>query len=80
MAQNIPQKTPQELEPDICVIGAGAGGLMAASAAAAFGVSVVLIEKGRMGGETLYGGSLGASVDRCGRARQCGAERRPFWR
>ena len=62
MAQNIPQKTPQELEPDICVIGAGAGGLMAASAAAAFGVSVVLIEKGRMGGETLYGGSLPAQA------------------
>jgi pyruvate/2-oxoglutarate dehydrogenase complex dihydrolipoamide dehydrogenase (E3) component len=40
-------------EPDICVIGAGPGGLAAAAAAAAMGVPVVLIEKGRMGGQTL---------------------------
>jgi len=46
----------EKLKPDICVIGAGAGGLSVAAAAAAFGVSVVLIEKGRMGGDCLnYG-------------------------
>lgn len=38
------------LTPDICVIGAGAGGLAVATAAAAFGVSVVLVERDRMGG------------------------------
>jgi pyruvate/2-oxoglutarate dehydrogenase complex dihydrolipoamide dehydrogenase (E3) component len=44
------------LRPDVCVIGAGSGGLSVAAAAAAFGVSVVLIEKGRMGGDCLnYG-------------------------
>jgi pyruvate/2-oxoglutarate dehydrogenase complex dihydrolipoamide dehydrogenase (E3) component len=44
------------LKPDICVIGAGSGGLSIAAAAAAFGGSVVLIEKGRMGGDCLnYG-------------------------
>ena len=44
------------LKPDICVIGAGSGGLSVAAAAAAFGVSVVLIEKGAMGGDCLnYG-------------------------
>ncbi len=44
------------LTPDICVIGAGSGGLTVAAAAAAFGVPVVLIEKGRMGGDCLnYG-------------------------
>ena len=44
------------LKPDICVIGAGSGGLSVAAAAAAFGVRVVLIEKGRMGGDCLnYG-------------------------
>ncbi|MGI9356954.1 MAG: dihydrolipoyl dehydrogenase family protein [Rhizobiaceae bacterium] len=44
------------LTPDICVIGAGSGGLVVASAAAAFGVDVVLIEKGKMGGDCLnYG-------------------------
>ncbi|HTV27015.1 MAG TPA: FAD-dependent oxidoreductase [Xanthobacteraceae bacterium] len=40
-------------EPDICVIGGGAGGLAVAAAAAAMGVPVVLIEKGRMGGQSL---------------------------
>jgi pyruvate/2-oxoglutarate dehydrogenase complex dihydrolipoamide dehydrogenase (E3) component len=41
---------------DICVIGAGSGGLSVAAAAAAFGVPVVLIEKGKMGGDCLnYG-------------------------
>jgi pyruvate/2-oxoglutarate dehydrogenase complex dihydrolipoamide dehydrogenase (E3) component len=42
-----------ELRPDICVIGAGAGGLAAAAAAAVFGARAMLIEKGRMGGEHL---------------------------
>jgi pyruvate/2-oxoglutarate dehydrogenase complex dihydrolipoamide dehydrogenase (E3) component len=46
---------PEHIEPDICVIGAGAGGLAAAAAAAAMGVPVVLIENGRMGGQTLTG-------------------------
>ena len=44
------------LTPDICVIGAGSGGLSMAAIAAAFGVSVVLIERGKMGGDCLnYG-------------------------
>lgn len=47
-----------ELRPDICVIGAGPGGLAAAAAAAAMGVPVVLIEKGRMGGQSLNTGSV----------------------
>jgi pyruvate/2-oxoglutarate dehydrogenase complex dihydrolipoamide dehydrogenase (E3) component len=47
---------PQLLTPDICVIGAGSGGLTVAAAAASFGVPVVLIEKGKMGGDCLnYG-------------------------
>lgn len=46
----------KQLTPDICVIGAGSGGLSVAAAAAAFGVEVVLIEKGLMGGDCLnYG-------------------------
>ncbi len=46
----------ETLTPDICVIGAGSGGLTVAASAAAFGVSVVLVEKGEMGGDCLnYG-------------------------
>ncbi len=46
----------ETLTPDICIIGAGSGGLTVAAAAASFGVSVVLIEKGKMGGDCLnYG-------------------------
>jgi pyruvate/2-oxoglutarate dehydrogenase complex dihydrolipoamide dehydrogenase (E3) component len=46
------------LRPDLCVIGAGSGGLSLAAAAAAFGVSVVLVEKGRMGGDCLNVGCV----------------------
>ena len=46
------------LRPDICVIGAGSGGLAVAAAAAAFGVPVVLIEKGTMGGNRLNAGCV----------------------
>jgi pyruvate/2-oxoglutarate dehydrogenase complex dihydrolipoamide dehydrogenase (E3) component len=53
---------PQLLTPDLCVIGAGPGGLAAASAAAAFGVSVVLVERGRMGGQSLNGGALSSKA------------------
>ena len=34
------------LRPDLCVIGAGAGGLSVAATAADMGVPVVLVEKG----------------------------------
>lgn len=46
------------LTPDICVIGAGSAGLSVAAAAAAFGVDVVLIEKGLMGGDCLNFGCV----------------------
>jgi pyruvate/2-oxoglutarate dehydrogenase complex dihydrolipoamide dehydrogenase (E3) component len=49
---------PELLKPDICVIGAGSGGLSVAAAAAAFGVPVVLVEKGRMGGDCLNFGCV----------------------
>ena len=48
----------ERLKPDICVIGAGSGGLSVAAAAAAFGVPVVLIEQGRMGGDCLNSGCV----------------------
>lgn len=43
---------------DICVVGAGSGGLSVAAAAAAFGVPVVLIERGAMGGDCLNVGCV----------------------
>ena len=49
---------PDVLTPDICVIGAGSGGLSVAAAAASFGVSVVLIEKAAMGGDCLNFGCV----------------------
>jgi len=46
----------QQLDTDICVIGAGSGGLTVAAGASQMGAKVVLIEKGRMGGDCLnYG-------------------------
>ncbi len=46
------------LTPDLCIVGAGAGGLSLAAAAAALGVSVVLVEKGAMGGDCLNHGCV----------------------
>ncbi len=48
----------QLLTPDLCVIGGGPGGFAAASKAASFGLSVVLAERGRMGGQSLHTGSV----------------------
>lgn len=46
------------LTPDLCVIGAGSGGLSVAAAAAQLGVGVVLIEKAEMGGDCLNTGCV----------------------
>lgn len=46
------------LRPDFCVIGAGSGGLSFAAGAAQMGASVVLIEKGKMGGDCLNTGCV----------------------
>ncbi len=47
-----------KLTPDLCVIGAGSGGLSVAAAAAQLGADVVLVEKGRMGGDCLNTGCV----------------------
>lgn len=46
------------ITPDLCVIGAGIGGLTAVADAAALGASVVLIERDRLGGDNLGTGSI----------------------
>ena len=44
------------LRPDVCIIGAGSGGLSVAAGAAQLGAETVLIESGKMGGDCLnYG-------------------------
>ncbi|HEU4520202.1 MAG TPA: FAD-dependent oxidoreductase [Microvirga sp.] len=48
----------ETLTPDLCVIGAGSAGLSVAAIAASFGVPVVLVERGRMGGECLNVGCV----------------------
>ena len=46
------------LTPDLCIIGAGAGGLTVAAAAAQLGAAVVLVEQGAMGGDCLNSGCV----------------------
>ncbi|MDP4594758.1 MAG: FAD-dependent oxidoreductase, partial [Beijerinckiaceae bacterium] len=46
------------LTPDLCIIGAGSGGLSVAAIAASMQVPVVLIEKGAMGGDCLNSGCV----------------------
>ena len=53
---------PQLLTPDLCVIGAGPGGLAAATKAASYGVRVVLIERGHMGGQAWHTGSMASKA------------------
>lgn len=47
-----------KLKTDICVIGAGSGGLSVAAGAVQMGARVVLIEKGEMGGDCLNTGCV----------------------
>src|SRR5215831_17731061 len=46
------------LVPDLCIVGAGSGGLAVAAGAAQMGAEVVLIERGLMGGDCLNFGCV----------------------
>jgi pyruvate/2-oxoglutarate dehydrogenase complex dihydrolipoamide dehydrogenase (E3) component len=46
------------LRPDLAVIGAGSGGLSVAAGAAQLGLSVILFERGEMGGDCLNSGCV----------------------
>ncbi|WP_375205384.1 dihydrolipoyl dehydrogenase family protein [Hyphococcus sp.] len=48
----------QTIKADLCIIGAGSGGLSVAAGAAMLGRKVVLIEKGEMGGDCLNTGCV----------------------
>ncbi|HEV7260264.1 MAG TPA: NAD(P)/FAD-dependent oxidoreductase [Bosea sp. (in: a-proteobacteria)] len=67
---------PAALTPDLCVIGAGTAGLAVATAAAAFGVSVVIIERDRMGGPA--GGSAVMALAEAGARAQAIRDARQF--
>lgn len=65
----------EDLKVDMCVIGAGAAGLSVAAGAAQLGASVVLLERGRMGGDCLNYGcvpskALLAAADAAEQARR----------
>ncbi len=68
----------QKLSTDLCIIGAGSGGLSVAAGAAQLGRKVVLIEKGEMGGDCLNYGcvpskALIAAAGRAQSMRKAGA-------
>ena len=68
----------ERIEADICVIGAGSGGLSVAAGASQLGMKTVLIERGAMGGDCLNTGcvpskSLLAAARRVHAARLNGA-------
>lgn len=68
----------ERINADICVIGAGSGGLSVAAGAAQLGRKVVLIERHKMGGDCLNTGcvpskSLIAAANHAHEARRAGA-------
>lgn len=58
LAPKRPERRGDALYADICVIGAGSGGLSVAAGAVQMGASVVLIERGEMGGDCLNTGCV----------------------
>ena len=61
----------EPIRTDLCVIGAGSGGLAVAAGAVQMGAEVVLIEKGKMGGDCLnYGCVPSKSLIAAGKAAQ----------
>ena len=62
------------IKADICVIGAGSGGLSVAAGAAQMGARTVLIERGRMGGDCL---NYGCVPSKSLLAAACAASRGP---
>ncbi len=57
-AAQLKPASAHDINADLCVIGAGSGGLSVAAAAAQLGLSVVLVEKHKMGGDCLNTGCV----------------------
>jgi len=52
------ERLPEKLDVDVCVIGAGSGGLSVAAGASQMGAKTVLIERAEMGGDCLNTGCV----------------------
>lgn len=50
----------ETLTPDLCIVGAGPAGLAVAEAGRSLGLSVVIVDKGRLGGKALHTGAVPA--------------------
>ena len=69
----------ETLPPDLCIIGAGSGGLSVAAGAVQMGASVVLIEGHKMGGDCLnYGCVPSKALIAAGKAAQAHRSSAPF--
>jgi pyruvate/2-oxoglutarate dehydrogenase complex dihydrolipoamide dehydrogenase (E3) component len=67
----------ERIETDICIIGAGSGGLSVAAGAVQMGARVVLVEAGEMGGDCLNSGCV-PSKALIAAAKAAEAQRRGF--
>jgi pyruvate/2-oxoglutarate dehydrogenase complex dihydrolipoamide dehydrogenase (E3) component len=71
--------TSEVLAPDVCIVGAGSAGLVVAAGAAQLGLSVVLIERGKMGGDCLnYGCVPSKALIAAAKAAQAQRSSGPF--
>ena len=69
----------ETLAPDVCIVGAGSAGLVAAAGAAQLGLSVVLIERAEMGGDCLnYGCVPSKALIAAAKAAQAQRDGAPF--
>ena len=67
------------LTPDVCIVGAGSAGLVAAAGAAQLGLAVVLIERAEMGGDCLnYGCVPSKALIAAAKAAQAQRSSGPF--
>ena len=70
---------PETIKADICVIGAGSGELSVAAGASQMGAKVVLLERGKMGGDCLnYGCVLSKALIAAAHTAQT-IHQRPIW-
>ena len=78
-ADTAPANPTRKIEADICVIGAGSGGLSVAYGASQLGRKVVLIEGHKMGGDCLnYGCVPSKAILAAGKAAQHGRDASKF--